>query len=207
MTENEKRKRLNKIRMNLNYSRGVENKSALICNDEQGSTSVGNKVAKLIAGAKVYTENVNGEECVSIMSGLHIQDLISNCGCSVEKLPIIIGTVISMLFGDIGDNNYSATHNSYATASERTSLLVVTEISKRFLERTSEDRVMYSTLILDASNKKGKGCVGKIVIFVGVDGVVKQLALRLDTTVTKKALGSSQLTVESLETELGDGIV
>lgn len=49
--------------------------------------------------------------------------------------------------------------------------------------------------------------MGKIVIYVGLHGVVKQLALRLDTKVTKKALGSSQLTIESLETEIGDGIV
>jgi hypothetical protein len=196
--------------MNLSYSKSAENKTALISNEEPGTISIGNKVAQLIAEAKVYTENVNGEECVSIVSGLHIQDLISNAGCSVEKLPMIIGTVVSMLFGDIGDANYSAivkSHNTYAIASERTSLLVVTEISKRFIDRTADDRVMYSTLILDASNKKGKGCVGKIVIFVGIDGVVKQLALRLDTTVTKKALGSSQLTIESLETELGDGVV
>lgn len=49
--------------------------------------------------------------------------------------------------------------------------------------------------------------MGKIVVYVGLDGFVKQLALRLDTTVTKKALGSSQLTIESLETEIGDGVV
>ena len=210
ITESDLRKKLNRIRMNLNYSKNAENKIAIISDEDPGTTSIGNKVALLIAEAKVYTENVNGEECVSIASGLHIQDLISNCGCSVEKLPMIVGTVLSMLFGDVGDNNYSAivkSHNTYAIASERTSLLVVTEISKRFLDRAAEERVMHSTLILDASNKKGKGCVGKIVIFVGVDGVVKQLALRLDTTVTKKALGSSHLTIESLETELGDGIV
>ena len=55
----------------------------------------------------MYTENINGEECVSIVSGLHIQDLISNCGCSVEKIPIIIGTVLSMLFGDVVLSNSS----------------------------------------------------------------------------------------------------
>lgn len=63
------------------------------------------------------------------------------------------------------------------------------------------------TLILDASNKKGKGCVGKILTFVSSDGIVRQLALRLDITVTKKALGSSNITIESLELELKDDIV
>ena len=37
--------------------------------------------------------------------------------------------------------------------------------------------------------------------------MVRQLALLLYTTVTKKAVGSSQLTIESLEKEIGDGIV
>jgi hypothetical protein len=120
--------------MNLSYSKSAENKTALISNEVPGTTSIGNKVAQLIAEAKVYTENVNGEECVSIVSGLHIQDLISNSGCSVEKSPMIIGTVVSMLFGEIGDANYSAivkSHNTYAIASERTSLLVVTEIANK----------------------------------------------------------------------------
>jgi hypothetical protein len=117
---------------------------------------------------------------------------------------------MSLLFGKIDEASYSSivkSHSTYAVASERTALLVVKEIRERFEDRDSASRILYSSLILDASNKKGKGCVGKIVVFVGQDGVVKQLALRLDTTVTKKALGSSQLTIESLETELGDGIV
>lgn len=54
---------------------------------------------------------------------------------------------------------------------------------------------------------KGKGCVGKVAIIVGCDGIVRQMALRLDTTVTKKAVGSSNITIESLEDEIGDGIV
>jgi hypothetical protein len=128
----------------------------------------------------------------------------------VEKLPFVVGTVLTMLFGDLGDKNYSAiikSHNTYALASERTSLLVVLEVRQRFVDRTAENRILYASLILDASNKKGKGCVGKIVVFVGFDGVVRQLALRMDTTVKKKAVGSSQLTIESLEKEVGDGIV
>ena len=91
-----------------------------------------------------------------------ILDLISNSGCSVEKLPFVVGTVLTMLFGDLGDKNYSTiikSHNTYALASERSSLLVVLEVRQRFVDRTAENRVLYATLILDASNKKGKGCV------------------------------------------------
>jgi hypothetical protein len=210
LSMDEMKVRLNRARMNINYNKSIQNKSTLLPDEESETSSIGSKVARLIGQASVYTEKINGEQCVSIVSGLNIQDLISNCGCSVEKIPMIIGTVLSMLFGDIGETNYSSivkSHNTYAIASERTSLLVVSEVSQRFVDRSAQNRLLYSTLILDASNKKGKGCVGKIVICVGIDGVVKQLALQLDTTVTKKAVGSSELTIESLENELGDGIV
>ena len=157
-----------------------------------------------------YTENINGEECISITSGLLVQDLISTCGCSAEKIPLIIGTVLTMLLGDIDRESYSSivkSHNTYALATERTALLAVIEVSEIFINREAKNRVLNSWLILDASNKKGKGCVGKIITLVSSDSIVRQLALRLDTTVTKKALGISNITIESLESELKDGIV
>lgn len=114
----------------------------------------------LIGEAKSYIREINWEECVSIVSGLLLQDLISNCGCSVEKLPLIIGTVLTMLFGGLDDKVYSSiikSHNTYALASERTALLVVLEVRRRFVDRDAEGRILYAYLILDASNKKGKG--------------------------------------------------
>lgn len=47
---------------------------------------VGRKLLALIQDAGNYSEKINGEECVSIVSGILIQDLISYCGCSVEKI-------------------------------------------------------------------------------------------------------------------------
>jgi hypothetical protein len=161
------------------------------------------------AGSYVH-DNINGKPCMSIASGIILQDMISNSGCSVEKLPLIIAQVLSLLFGKL-DKSVLATilrsHRTYALASERSSALVTTLIKNRFVDRTLANRIDYAYLILDASNKKGKGCVGKIVFVVGPDGVVRQIALRLDTTVTKKAIGSSKLTIESLVQELGSGIV
>ena len=139
-----------------------------------------------------------------------LQDLISNCGVSVEKLPLVVGSVLFLLFGNISESNYASTvksHNTYALATERTALLVSIDIAKRFTDRESENRILYSYLILDASNKRGKGCVGKVVTYVSFDGIVRQMALRLDTTVTKKAVGSSKLTIESLQKEIGIGMV
>jgi hypothetical protein len=202
--------RISRLRNKLNYKIRTSTKSRIAFEEESIEESIGSKLLNLIKEVGSYTEQINGEECMSIVSGLLIQDLISNCGCSVEKLPMIIGTVLTTLLGELDEETYSTivkSHNTYALASERTALLAVLEVRKRFVDREAENRVLYAWLILDASNKKGKGCVGKIVIIVGFDGVVRQLALRLDTTVTKKALGSSRITIESLETEVGDGIV
>lgn len=185
--------------LSLNYER-----------DNDRFDTIGERVISLIKEAGCYTEKINGEECVSIVSGLLLQDLISNCGCSVEKLPLIIGIITTMLFGKLHDDVYSKivkSHNTYALASERTALVVVLEVRQRFTDREAENRILYAYLILDASNKKNKGCVGKVAFIVGFDGVVRQIALRLDTTVTKKAVGSSKITIESLENELGDGLV
>jgi hypothetical protein len=213
LTQGEVSTRINRLRMRLTYKNNKYASEQINLNREnvdQGIDTIGDKLLKLITEANCYTEKINGERCTSLVRGLLIQDLISNCGCSVEKLPLIVGTVITMLFGDVGDDIYASivkSHNTYALALERTSLLVVLEIRQRFVDRSSQKRILYAHLIIDASNKKGKGCVGKIIVYVGLDGIVRQLALRMDTTVTKKALGSSRITIESLETELGDGIV
>ena len=89
-------KRLDRVRKYESFKKGAKNKSAISDCEEAVATLIGSSVVQLIKKANVYTEQINGEECVSIVSGLLIQDLISNCGCSVEKLPLIIGTVLSM---------------------------------------------------------------------------------------------------------------
>lgn len=199
LTSEEASSKINRLRMQIQYTKTKINGGSLTFGqelDEPQEKSVGEKVIELITEAGCYTETINGEGCTSIVTGLLIQDLISNCGCSVEKLPLIVGTVVTMLFGDVGDDKYSSivkSHNTYALASERTALLAVLEIRQRFVDREAANRILYSYLIIDASNKKGKGCVGKIIFYVGLDGVVRQLALRLDTTMTKKALGSYKL--------------
>lgn len=50
-------------------------------------------LVSLIKKAGCYTQIINGKECMSLVSGLMIQDMISNSGCSMEKIPIIIGQV------------------------------------------------------------------------------------------------------------------
>ena len=44
---------------------------------------------------------INNKECMLIISGIIIGDLISTCGSSMEKLPLIIESVLNLLFGKI----------------------------------------------------------------------------------------------------------
>ena len=41
---------------------------------------------------------VNCKLCLSVRTGLHIQDMISNCGCRLEKMLTMIEIVLNMLF-------------------------------------------------------------------------------------------------------------
>ena len=142
LSKEEMRVRLNRIRVNIIYNRKKRNEPTVALDDESEISSVGSKIERLNEEASEYTENINGEKCVSIVSGLHTQDLMSNCGGSVEKIPMIIGTVLSMLFCDVGEANYSSiakSQNTYAIASERISLLVVSEVSQRFVDRAAQN--------------------------------------------------------------------
>lgn len=61
--------------------------------EEKSIKEISSHLISLINRAGSYTQIINGKECVSIISGLIIQDMISNSGCSMEKIPIIVGQV------------------------------------------------------------------------------------------------------------------
>ena len=63
--------------------------------------TIGMKIVELVRDEKKYTKLINGKTCLSITTGILVQDLISNCGCSLEKMPAIIEIVLRMLFGNI----------------------------------------------------------------------------------------------------------
>ena len=76
LSMDEMKARLNRARMNINYNKSIQNKSTLLPDDESETSSIGSKVTRLIGQASVYTEKINGEQCVSIVSGFKILSLI-----------------------------------------------------------------------------------------------------------------------------------
>ena len=93
----EKMMRYNRLRIRLRHIISAEIQPTSVPDDKPGLALIGSKLLILTAEAKVYSERINGVYCFSIVSDLHIQDLISNSGLSVEKMSMNIGTVVFML--------------------------------------------------------------------------------------------------------------
>ena len=95
---------------------------------------MGDKLTQLVAEAGVFTDMINGRETLSILTGLLIQDLRSNCGCSLTKMPIIISTVLTMFFGLVDVESFISllrSSDTYSLASERTAELIVDALAAR----------------------------------------------------------------------------
>lgn len=182
-----RRQHLRKLNASLRYLKGknkfIKNPLAELMEEE--TNTMGNKLISLIKEGNVFTELINGRQTLSITSGLLVQDLISNCGCSVSKIPMIISIVITMLFGLVDIGSFKLLIKScdtYALAAERTAALVVLNGRRRFMDREAADAILNSYIILDASNKKGKALVAKLYNYVSKDGVVRLGAFKVDNS-------------------------
>jgi hypothetical protein len=153
--------------------------------------SIGEILIKLIATQNEYYKIINGKSCMSVRTGLYVQDMISNCGCSLEKMPIIVETVLKMLFGDIDEMSIKKivkASSTYSNSAERTAALVKRMSSDHFLVRDNESSILNSCIIMDATNKGNKSLVAKLYNFVTSDGIVRLGAFNVDNTGMKQNL-------------------
>jgi hypothetical protein len=131
----------------------------------------------LIKSSGSYFQDINGKKnCLSITSGLFVQQMYSE-GISQNKLPNVIAAVVNMLVGKIDDNATSyivKAPSTYMKASERVYDIMKSETYDKFNTRNSECYISVHVM-LDASCKQGKSCVGKILIVVGDDEIIKQI--------------------------------
>ena len=115
--------------------------------------------------------------------------MISNCGCSLEKMPIIIETVLKMLFGDIDKISIKKivkASSTYSNSAERTAALVKRMSSDHFLVRDNNSTILNSCIIMDATNKGNKSLVAKLYNYVCNDGIVRLGAFNVDNTGMKQ---------------------
>ena len=184
-TSERSKKTIKMLRASLSYIRKKEQKNKEVSTIKVEKITMGEKLMQLVAEAGVFTETINGKETLSILTGLLIQDLRSNCGCSLTKMPIIISTVLTMFFGLVDVESFTSllrSSDTYSLASERTAELVVYNGKRRFIDRLAEDAILNAYLILDASNKKNKGLVAKPINYVSNDGVVRLGSLQIDNS-------------------------
>ena len=83
----------------------------------------------------------------------------------MEKLPLIIESVLNLLFGKIdleSINLIKRSSSTYDTASQRTSSLIRMDSSLRFNDRSKITSVTHACIIIDQSNKGNKGLVVKL---------------------------------------------
>ena len=147
---------------------------------------IGGKLVELVMKQGKYNGTINGKLYLSIRTGIFIQDLICNCGCSLEKMPIIVSTVIRMLFGNVDAASMKKIvkcTKTYTTSSERSAALVKENTSSAFLIRDNESSILNAYLIVDVTNKGNKNLVAKLYNYG--DGIVRLGALNLDNTGTK----------------------
>ena len=147
--------------------------------------TIGMKIVELIRDEKTYTKLINGRICLSITTGILVHDLISNCGCSLEKMPAIIEIVLRMLFGNIDKKSVSTIvkcPTTYSLASERSAVLVRIQTSNKFLIRGNDSPILNSYLIMDATKKGSKSLVAKLYTYVCKDGIVRLGSFQVDNT-------------------------
>ena len=147
--------------------------------------TIGVKIIELIKEQNKYMNLINGKMCLSIRTGIYVQDLISNCGCSLEKMPAIIEIVLRMFFGNIDKKSVSEIVKcpaTYSRASERSAVLVRIQTSNKFLIRGNDSSILNAYLIMNATNKGNKSLVAKLYTHVCKDGIVRLGSFQVDNT-------------------------
>ena len=88
----DKNKKLKQLRSSLSYFKNINstNEKSTLSIEKTVEKSIGDKLIDLITEANVLTKVINGKPTLSIVTGLLVQDLVSNCGCSMSKIPMIV---------------------------------------------------------------------------------------------------------------------
>ncbi len=124
------------LRLNRKYNSTVEELNSLRQAAANSSSSTSTTMtpdergAQLLAIAKdagVLYDCINDTHQLSVTAGVYTQDLISHCLVSTKKIPLVIGIVMHMIFGESGKSFFDyviKSSNTYRAAAERASELV-----------------------------------------------------------------------------------
>jgi hypothetical protein len=174
------------------------------------------RLAELIEErGKLYTL-VKGQKALSMHSGMFLQNLVSSCLVSVNKIPEVIGSVLTLMFGDLGDwflNSFINNAKTYDDAMIRSSEVLNSFNSDLFIEKDTNEfsqyavPIIFACLIVDGANKKGMNLNTKPFTYLGLDWKIHQSSLHTDHTHSKKQSITSASTFDSIVEQIGiDGV-
>lgn len=148
----------------------------------------------------------NGATTVSLLAGLLVEDILSTGGCSVEKMPHIVGAVLNLIFGVLPEEVTDVlvkSSGTYNTARERSMEFCTAHNSALFTCMDHSESIVQACLCMDLSNKMNRNLVAKPYVARCMDGVVRTKGLLTDVSISKKADVGKALTLASLTEEIG----
>lgn len=175
--------------------------------------SIGDELLRLLAAAGVFKHNRTKrcDHMLTTRSDLIISHLIATCGCSVEKLPCIMQSILALWFGDFKDEKilsaFICSSSTLARSLER--LQHISNASRREQFNATEGSVTIANacLLMDDANKKELAIKNKQAIVLQSDGVVSMWGGGTDASTSKKHDLSAINTVEALNTSFGPAAV
>lgn len=152
---------------------------------------------------------MRGQETLTFHSGFAVQRLLSLGGCSNEKLPMIIATVLQMFFGNLDKaifNKLVKSSPTYGTASDRVMHVFTLDAARVWgsADVSPEEAVLQAALCMDASNKSSKDMVIKLISYTNGVDEVRLKALKTDIVHSKKSLLGADHTYKSIQSEISD---
>lgn len=135
-----------------------------------------------------------------------MNDLVVGCGCSYEKLPMIVTNVLTLMFGILPSSvmqELVKCTKTYQRAAERSLAVFKREGTERFTSLEFPDSPVVVCLCMDESNKGNKALVAKPYVTRSMDGDISLKSLTTDISMSKKANIAQEQTLESILAEVG----
>lgn len=132
---------------------------------------------------------LHGYKTLSLVSGIVINDLVVSCGCSFEKLPMIITNVITLFFGILPSkviDELTMCTKTYQLAAERAMASMQADGVDRFVSNEYPDSPVAVCLCIDESNKGNKALVAKPYVARCNNGNIVLKALNTDIAMSKR---------------------
>ena len=172
-------------------------------------------LVKLIERSGVYREarvSRNQPGSLKIQTGCMASELHSSCLVSYEKMPHVVLTVAHMLFGRLtleATEHINAASSSYSDAALDYVEAQRAEHAAWFKGTGSVFNALLDKawLAMDESNKADRALKVKIYVYMNSVGKIGMKGFNTDQCMTKKVNLSIPLTWQSLQDEIGNGVV